>query len=249
MTNQAPQTVATDDSQVAFAIPLWLIFVLKSIILPVSIGVAGGVAGAQINESLKNGEFIKAMSEEGRNKLTEQADRMNKLVDSAREAEAKGSTAEAKAIRQSISALMKEMAQTIKDDTANINMNNPKMGELAGKIVPALQQNSKEVLNMDRPIGKFFPQNLKAQGLEEEQPQVASNTQPLQVETQAEEKSDSTKEDKNQKLIDALKSKAAELLRETGLNALNPTDLTKLIELYQQQHRNGLQQIPGGAAR
>jgi hypothetical protein len=47
-----------------------------------------------------------------------------------------------------------------------------------------------------------------------------------------------------------LKSKAAELLRETGLNALNPTDLTKLIELYQQQqNRNGLQPTSGGAVR
>jgi hypothetical protein len=250
MTNQVAQTAPVDNSQVAFAIPLWLIFILKEIILPASIGLVTGVASAQINESLKSGEFIKAMSEDGRNKLTEQANRMNKLVDSAREAEAKGSTAEAKAIRQSISTLMKEMAQTIQNDAGNINMNNPKMGELAGKVVSALQGNSEKVLDMNSPIGKFFPQSLKAQGVEGNQPQVASTTQPLQAETQADGKSDPTKEEKNQKLIDALKSKAAELLRETGLNALNPTDLTKLIELYQQQqNRNGLQPTSGGAVR
>jgi hypothetical protein len=104
--------------------------------------------------------------------LIDSAERVNKLVDAANEAEANAKINPAHSNyyrqlaavnRQAISQAYQKMAAIMVEDLRNIRQNNPKMVPHAQEVIRGLQESAQKVRNLGSHLSKFYPQNIRAE--------------------------------------------------------------------------------------
>jgi hypothetical protein len=152
-TNTNPPSTAnsTDQALWPFLVPL-IVPVITGIFTGVLTGViVYGITKATDN-SLRSGDFDRAMSQQGRDDAKNKAEQINRYVALIKDAESRNDSGTANSLRQQLSSAYTDLANIYTRESAHIIRSNPSLAGATKDLIQALQGTSKEVLKPNTPL-------------------------------------------------------------------------------------------------
>jgi hypothetical protein len=115
------------------------------VIIPLVVGVGLYYLNKQQEESIRTGEFERAMSPEARTQYQNKAKEINENIKSLNESIKLDNPAREKQLRQELALQYKDLATIVERDYANIVKNNPTMGDTAKALAKTYDSTSKNI--------------------------------------------------------------------------------------------------------